>query len=188
VPYADARRLYRLAASLPGIIVRGVDAHIGSQIVDVEPYRLSVERILELVGTLRRDGIELEFIDVGGGFGISYDEEHSPSATDFADVLKPMIAGSGLRLLLEPGRFIVGPAGVLLARVIYIKEMGEKTFVITDAGMNDAAAQPLLELPPRGARAAARRAAAAHRGHRRSDLRERRLPRARPATHDAGSR
>ena len=137
VPYAQARKLYQLAATLPGIQVRGVDAHIGSQIVDVEPYRLSVERILELVTTLRGDGIELEFIDVGGGFGISYDEEHSPDARDFADVLKPMIAQSGLRLLLEPGRFIVGPAGVLLARVVYIKDMAEKTFVITDAGMND---------------------------------------------------
>ena len=137
VPYADARRLYRLAASLPGITVRGVDAHIGSQIVDVEPYQLSVARILELVSDLRSDGIELEFIDVGGGFGISYDEVHSPAASDFAAGLKPLIASSGLRLLLEPGRFIIGPAGVLLARVIYVKEMGGKTFVITDAGMND---------------------------------------------------
>lgn len=137
VPYADARRLYQLAASLPGIEVRGIDAHIGSQIVDVEPYQLSLERILELVETLRGDGMGLEFLDIGGGFGISYDEEHSPTATDFADVLRPMIAGTGLRLLLEPGRFIVGPAGVLLARVLYVKEMAGKTFVITDAGMND---------------------------------------------------
>ncbi len=137
VPYAEARRLYQLAASLPGIDVRGVDAHIGSQIVDVEPYRTSLERILELVRTLRGDGIELEFLDIGGGFGISYDEAHSPDARDFADVLCPLLEGTGLRLLLEPGRFIVGPAGALLARVVYIKEMGGKTFVITDAGMND---------------------------------------------------
>ena len=137
VPYAEARRLYQLAATLPGIRVRGVDAHIGSQIVDVEPYRLSVERILDLVTTLHGDGIPLEFIDIGGGFGISYDEEHSPDASDFADVLKPMIGQSGLRLLLEPGRFIVGPGGMLLTRVLYIKDMADKTFVITDAGMND---------------------------------------------------
>src|SRR5690606_38362166 len=133
VPYADALRLYRLAASLPGIEVRGVDVHIGSQLVDVEPYQLSVERILELVATLRAEGIELEFLDIGGGFGISYDEEASPDARAFADVLKPLIAPTGLRLLLEPGRFIVGPAGILLARVVYVKEMGGKTFVITDA-------------------------------------------------------
>lgn len=137
VPYADAHRLYRLAASLPGIEVRGVDVHIGSQIVDVEPYQQSVERILELVAALRAEGIALEFLDIGGGFGISYDEEASPDARAFADVLKPLIAPTGLRLLLEPGRFIVGPAGILLTRVVYVKEMGGKTFVITDAGMND---------------------------------------------------
>ncbi len=137
IPYTEARGLYRLAASLPGIHVRGIDAHIGSQIVDVEPYRLSVQRILDLVDLLHTDGIELEFIDVGGGFGISYDEESTPPASAFADVLRPLIEPTGLRLLLEPGRFIVGPAGVLLARVVYVKEMGGKTFVITDAGMND---------------------------------------------------
>ena len=137
IPYTEARGLYRLAASLPGILVRGIDAHIGSQIVDVEPYRLSVQRILDLVDLLHTDGIELEFIDVGGGFGISYDEESTPPASAFADVLRPLIEPTGLRLLLEPGRFIVGPAGVLLARVVYVKEMGGKTFVITDAGMND---------------------------------------------------
>lgn len=137
IPYTEARGLYRLAATLPGIHVRGIDAHIGSQIVDVEPYALSLQRILELVDLLRADGIELEFIDVGGGFGISYDEETTPPASAFADVIRPLVEPSGLRLLLEPGRFIVGPAGVLLARVVYVKEMGGKTFVITDAGMND---------------------------------------------------
>ncbi len=137
IPYTEARGLYRLAATLPGIHVRGIDAHIGSQIVDVEPYALSLQRILELVDLLRGDGIELEFIDVGGGFGISYDEETTPPASAFADVIRPLVEPSGLRLLLEPGRFIVGPAGVLLARVVYVKEMGGKTFVITDAGMND---------------------------------------------------
>jgi len=137
IPYTEARGLYRLAASLPGIHVRGIDVHIGSQIVDTEPYRQSVQRILELVDLLRADGIELEFIDIGGGFGISYDEESTPPASAFADVLRPLIEPTGLRLLLEPGRYIVGPAGVLLARVVYVKEMGGKTFVITDAGMND---------------------------------------------------
>ncbi|MHB1168230.1 MAG: diaminopimelate decarboxylase [Longimicrobiales bacterium] len=137
IPYDEARGLYRLAASLPGIEIRGIDAHIGSQIVDVEPYRLSVIRILELIDLLRADGIDLEFIDIGGGFGISYDHESTPPASAFAEVLRPLIEPTGLRLLLEPGRFIVGPAGALLARVVYVKEMGGKTFVITDAGMND---------------------------------------------------
>jgi diaminopimelate decarboxylase len=137
IPYEQAHALYRLAATLPGCRVRGIDVHIGSQILDVEPYRASLRRILDLVDALRADGIELEFLDLGGGFGISYDEAASPSADVFADALLPDLRSAGLRLLLEPGRFIVGPAGALLARILYIKEMGGKTFVITDAGMND---------------------------------------------------
>jgi len=139
IPYVEAERLYRTAASLPGIVVRGVDAHIGSQILDVEPYVLAVTRILELVQQLKRGGIELEFIDVGGGFGVSYsdDDEAGPAPEDFAGALVPLLQQSGLRVLFEPGRYIVGPAGVMLTRVLYIKQMAGKTFVITDAGMND---------------------------------------------------
>ncbi|HSJ10323.1 MAG TPA: diaminopimelate decarboxylase [Longimicrobiales bacterium] len=137
IPYEEAERLYGVAAALPGITVRGVDAHIGSQILDVEPYVLAVQRILELVDRLRSTGIELEFIDVGGGFGVSYDEESGPAPSDFAAALVPLLQASGLRVLFEPGRYIVGPAGVLVTRVLYIKQMGGKTFVITDAGMND---------------------------------------------------
>jgi diaminopimelate decarboxylase len=137
IPYEDAEQLYRTAASLPGIRVRGVDVHIGSQILDVEPYCLAVSRVLELVQRLRAAGIELEFIDVGGGFGVSYDESDDPEPGDFAAGLVPLLAGSGLRVVFEPGRFIVGPAGVLLTRVLYVKKMSGKVFVITDAGMND---------------------------------------------------
>jgi diaminopimelate decarboxylase len=137
IAYEHAGQLYRTAASLPGIHVAGIDVHIGSQIVDVEPYRLAVERALELVAELRGDGIDLEFIDIGGGFGVSYDTSADPCAADFAGALLPLLAGSGLRTVVEPGRFIVGPAGVLLTRVLYIKRMSAKTFVITDAGMND---------------------------------------------------
>jgi diaminopimelate decarboxylase len=137
IPYEEAERLYRRAALLPGIRVRGIDVHIGSQIVDVEPYVLAIERVLELVQRLRAGGIELEFIDVGGGFGVSYDEGADPAPAAFAAGLLPLLAGAGLRVVFEPGRFIVGPAGVLLTRVLFVKRMGGKTFVITDAGMND---------------------------------------------------
>src|SRR5690606_33144515 len=137
IPYDEAEQLYRIAAELPGINVRGIDVHIGSQIVDVEPYRLAVTRVLELVARLRASGIDLEFIDVGGGFGISYDGESGPVPADFAAGLVPLLQQSGLRTVFEPGRFIVGPAGVLLTRVLFMKHMGGKTFVITDAGMND---------------------------------------------------
>ena len=109
IPYDEAEQLYRIAAELPGINVRGIDVHIGSQIVDVEPYRLAVTRVLELVARLRASGIDLEFIDVGGGFGISYDGESGPVPADFAAGLVPLLQQSGLRTVFEPGRFIVGP-------------------------------------------------------------------------------
>lgn len=137
IPYDEAERLYIAAAKMPGIIVRGVDVHIGSQILDVEPYRLAVTRVLELVDRLRTSGIGLEFIDVGGGFGVSYEGETGPAPTEFAAGLVPLLAQTGLRTVFEPGRYLVGPAGVLLTRVLFMKEMGGKTFVITDAGMND---------------------------------------------------
>ncbi len=137
IPSEDALRLYRLAAKLPGIRVRGVDVHIGSQILDVEPYRRALVHVLELVEAIRREGIALEYLDLGGGFGVAYDDGSDAMAAEFARTLLPHVAGTGLRLVLEPGRYIVGPAGALLTRVLYIKEMGGKTFVITDAGMND---------------------------------------------------
>ncbi len=137
VPWDEALDLYRVAMGLPAIVVRGIDAHIGSQILEAEPYRVAIHRVLELVTTLRRDGVYLEYIDVGGGFGVAYDDEAGPDAADFASRLLPGLLGSGLRVVLEPGRFIVGPAGVLLTRVLYVKRMGAKTFVVTDAGMND---------------------------------------------------
>jgi diaminopimelate decarboxylase len=137
IPYEDAEALYQQAAAMPGILLRGVDCHIGSQILEVEPYRLAIERILDLVSRLKTDGINLEFLDVGGGFGVEYEEGAGPGPEEFAETLVPLLKSSGLRIVFEPGRYIVGPAGVLLTRVIYVKEMGGKTFVITDAGMND---------------------------------------------------
>lgn len=137
IPSEDALRLYRLAAGMAGVRPVGIDAHIGSQIVDPEPYRQSLLHLLELVAVLAEEGIELEMLDLGGGFGVSYDETLDPPADAFAERVVPHLAASGLRLILEPGRYLVGHAGLLLARVLYVKSMGPKTFVITDAGMND---------------------------------------------------
>lgn len=137
VPWEDAMRLFRDAAGLPGLDVRGVDVHIGSQILEPSPYLAAIERVLELVQRLRSEGIELSWIDVGGGFGVAYEEEGEPAATSFAAALLPVLQASGLRVVFEPGRYIVGPAGILLTRVLYVKAMRRKTFVITDAGMND---------------------------------------------------
>lgn len=138
IPSEDAVPLYRWAAGQDGIRVRGISVHIGSQILEAEPYRRALVHVLELVGELAREGIELEYMDLGGGFGVSYDGNgDGVRADDFADILLPEVRRSGLRLVLEPGRYIVGAAGILLTRVLYVKEMGGKTFVITDAGMND---------------------------------------------------
>ncbi len=132
-----ARDLYSIAAKLPGIRIRGIDVHIGSQILDVAPFRRALDAVLDLVHELKREEIPLEFIDLGGGLGIAYSGESRISGRAFAEEVVPLIAETGLKLILEPGRFIVGEAGVLLTRVIYVKEGGGKRFVITDAGMND---------------------------------------------------
>jgi diaminopimelate decarboxylase len=137
IPAADALRLYRLAAELPGLRVVGVDAHIGSQILEVEPYRLAVLHLLKLVAALRREGIEIELLDIGGGLGISYHGGEAISSARFAEAILPLVESAGVTLLMEPGRFLVGEAGMLVARVLYLKEGGGKSFVITDAGMND---------------------------------------------------
>lgn len=141
IPSEEALSLYREAAALPGIVVRGIAVHIGSQIDDLEPYRLALLHLLELIDTLRAEGIQLEYMDLGGGFGISYDADGvdrvEGRAAQIAALVTPHLRTLGLRLVLEPGRYLVGQAGVLLTRVLALKEMGGKTFVIVDAGMND---------------------------------------------------
>jgi diaminopimelate decarboxylase len=137
IPIEDSHRLYALAGELPGVSVCGVDVHIGSQILEVDPYRRALDQVLELVASLRAEGHELEYLDMGGGLGISYTGEEGISARVYADALVPAIRETGLRLVIEPGRYIVGPAGILVTRILYIKQGGGKRFVITDAGMND---------------------------------------------------
>lgn len=132
-----ARNLYSIAAKMPGIRVRGIDVHIGSQILEVEPYSRALEHVLDLAHHLRKEEMELEFIDLGGGLGIPYEGGEGLTAHDFAAAVVPEMEGTGLRLLMEPGRYLVGAAGILLTRVLYVKEGGGKRFVITDAGMND---------------------------------------------------
>jgi diaminopimelate decarboxylase len=121
--------------------VKGIDVHIGSQIIDPEPYRRALEQVMQLIDELAAENIRLRYVDIGGGFGINYEEPDHPPASanmrDFAAQLVPLLRDRDLRLVLEPGRYLVGPAGVLLTRVLYVKQMGERTYVITDAGMND---------------------------------------------------
>lgn len=140
VAYADTQALYRRAASLPNVHVTGIDCHIGSQITEVAPYVDAAERILDLVDALAADGIMLEHIDFGGGLGITYRDE-TPPATGalIAAILARVDARGhgGKRILFEPGRSIVGRAGVLLTRVNLLKRGEAKNFAIVDAAMND---------------------------------------------------
>jgi len=137
VAFAAARPLYARAAALPNIAVRGIDIHIGSQIGDVAPLREAAVKVRELVEQLGADGITLHHIDLGGGLGIQYNDETPLEPEALAEAVRPVIAPLGLALHLEPGRFLVGSAGILLATVLYRKHAGGKDFVIVDAGMTD---------------------------------------------------
>jgi diaminopimelate decarboxylase len=140
IAHEQALAVYRQARALPGIEVLGIDCHIGSQITSASPYLDALDRLLDLVDALQAEGIDLHHIDLGGGLGITYTDEEPPSAED---LVRQMLAridarGHGHReVLLEPGRSMVGNAGVLLASVLYLKPGEEKSFCIVDAAMND---------------------------------------------------
>ncbi len=137
VDWSEARRLYIAQKDSKWIEWRGISAHIGSQILSVEPFRAAMERVADCVKDLKREGIPLAYLDFGGGLGIRYTDEEAPDVENYAKALTEIVQPLGCELLLEPGRWIVGPAGVLLTRVLYTKENGGKTFVIVDAAMND---------------------------------------------------
>ena len=119
------------------LVLKGIQCHIGSQITTSEPYAAAVTKTTALALALRREAKSLEWLDMGGGFGIYYKDESAPALTDYARAIEPIVKGTGLKLILEPGRVIVGNAGVLLTTVLFNKQGGEKRFVIVDAGMND---------------------------------------------------
>jgi diaminopimelate decarboxylase len=137
VPWADTRPLYGWALGRKHLEPVGIDVHIGSQIVEAEPYVRALDRVLELVAELRADGVALQYLDLGGGFGISYDGGPGLDLEALAAEVAPRVQAAGLRLVLEPGRALVGHAGVLLTRVEYVKRTATKTFVIVDGGMSE---------------------------------------------------
>jgi diaminopimelate decarboxylase len=137
VDWAEARRLYLQHKDSRSIVWSGISAHIGSQIVSVAPYRRAVARLASYVKDLARQGVRLDLVDIGGGMGIRYADESPLVPKAFAQALVEIVRPLGCRLLVEPGRAIVGPAGVLLTRVLYVKENRGKRFVIVDAAMND---------------------------------------------------
>lgn len=147
VPFEDAPALYALASRLPGIEPSGVHMHIGSQITELAPFRNAFALLKELVGTLRGEGFDLGFVNLGGGLGIPYrsDQPAPPLPEDYARLVAKEVGGLGLRLLFEPGRMIAGNAGVLVARVLYVKRGASKIFTIVDAGMNDLMRPTLYE-------------------------------------------
>ena len=137
VAYDDAIALYRKARSLANLCITGMDCHIGSQLTETSPFTAAAEKVLVLVDTLAAEGIRLEHLDLGGGLGIRYHDETPPAIADYVAVLLAALSGRSEKLLLEPGRVLVGNAGVLLTRVEYLKHGEEKNFAIVDAAMND---------------------------------------------------
>lgn len=137
VDFEAALPLYRRAAALPSIEIIGIDIHIGSQITELAPYREAARKVLALVDRLAAEGIALRHVDVGGGLGIRYRDEVPVPLSAYASMLEALFAGRSETLLFEPGRCLVGDAGVLLTRVEYLKTGGTRDFAIVDAAMND---------------------------------------------------
>ncbi len=138
VPFDEVVGVARRILSEPAIRLRSLAMHIGSQITEVEPYRRGTVRLLELVAAVRAAGVQtLEGLDVGGGLGVRYHDEELPSLKAFVATVAPPVRAAGLTLLLEPGRFLVANAGLLLTRVLYRKHAGGREYVIVDAGMTD---------------------------------------------------
>lgn len=145
IPLDRALPVFRLAAKLPRINLQGVHAHIGSQMTSTRPFAATVEKVLALVDKLETEGISLRSIDLGGGLGIRYKNETPPTPKQVAQEIIQRIRGRDITLYLEPGRFLVGDAGVLATKVLYRKDVGSKHFVIVDAAMNDLARPALYD-------------------------------------------
>jgi diaminopimelate decarboxylase len=137
VAYTEALALYRKAADMPHLRITGMDCHIGSQLTETSPFIAAAEKVLALVDQLAASGIVLEHLDLGGGLGIRYDDETPPSIAEYAQALLGALKGRSEKIIVEPGRVLVGNAGVLLTRIEYLKHGEEKNFAIVDAAMND---------------------------------------------------
>jgi diaminopimelate decarboxylase len=137
IPIGEALEYYRLASRLKNVEVIGIHKHIGSQITKVSPFVDALKRILVLIDKLKTNGVSLKYLDVGGGLGISYRDEEPPVPEDLARNILPLLKGRNLTLIMEPGRSIVGNAGILVTKALYRKKGPDKEFLIVDAGMND---------------------------------------------------
>jgi len=147
ISYERARAVYAHAATLPGIEVTGIDMHIGSQITELQPFEDAFRLLRELVEVLREDGHAISHVDIGGGLGIPYREDNNPPPLPdaYAHIVKNELKSLNCKIVTEPGRLIVGNAGILVTEVIYVKDGGDKTFVIVDGAMNDLIRPTLYE-------------------------------------------
>lgn len=139
IPWQRARQVYARAAKLPGLKVTGIDTHIGSQITELQPFDDAFALLVDLVGALRADGHAIEHVDLGGGLGIPYrvDNNPPPLPDAYAHIVRKHVTKLGLKVMFEPGRLIVGNAGILVSEVIFVKEGDAKNFLVVDAAMND---------------------------------------------------
>jgi diaminopimelate decarboxylase len=138
IPYDDVVHVAEIAAGLLNVKLVGLDMHLGSQLSRIDPYHEGTERLASIVAELARRGINtLEYLDIGGGLGVRYDTEEPPDLRRFASLVLPTVAETGLQLIMEPGRFVVGNAGALVSQVLYRKRSGGKDYVVADAGMTE---------------------------------------------------
>jgi len=137
IDFKTAEKILMRCCSFPNVNIKGLHIHIGSQITESAPYVAAVTRIVNFIERLRKKGLTMEYLNIGGGLGIIYDKETPQTAKKFADKIIPLLRGKSLKIILEPGRFIAGNAGILVTRVLYLKSTPKKKFVIVDAGMND---------------------------------------------------
>ncbi len=145
IPIEQALEYYQTAKSLPHVEVTGIHQHIGSQITEIRPFVDALEKLVGFVRVLRSAGMDIEYINIGGGLGITYKDETPPHPKELAKAIQPLLKESGCTLVLEPGRAIVGNAGILVTSALYHKDSGEKRFLIVDAGMNDLIRPSLYE-------------------------------------------
>ncbi len=147
IPLARAREAYALAARLPGLEVVGIDVHIGSQLTELAPFEQAYGKLAELTGVLRADGHDIRRLDLGGGLGIPYERSNSvpPLPVEYGAMVKRTVGHLGCEIEIEPGRLIAGNAGIMVARVIYVKRGGNRRFLILDAAMNDLVRPALYE-------------------------------------------
>lgn len=131
------RQILKGVHKFRNVVINGLHVHIGSQITTGAPFVKALKKVIAFIEQLKSEGVNLEYLDVGGGLGIIYKDEKPQTAQDFADAILPLLKKTGLKIIMEPGRFIVGNAGIFVTKVLYVKDNGFKKFVIVDGGMND---------------------------------------------------